>query len=218
LDTVRKKADRAITAAEVKTWFGKTKQQRLRPDIYGKIAADLTRLRWPSDPPPKDRYGHTESESGLWDIKVATKAAKTLLDDMPAMLSHWHEPKRSPEHQVAHKAVSALNEALNTAMPFIEWPLGPYKASLGRKKPKNWHVPSIVIARLVIDALVAAGEVAPGITHNSVTVRVVQKALIRMEFPYCKTLAREAIGAHLKRWSQKYGGLAQKKPTVLVTK
>jgi len=110
VDPPRKKADRPITAAEVKSWFGNTKQQKLKPDIYGKIAACLNRLRWPSDPLPEDGFRPTTSKSGLWDLKAAAKTANTLLNYMPAMLSHWHEPKWSPEHRAAYEAVSALNE------------------------------------------------------------------------------------------------------------
>lgn len=143
MDPPRKKADRPITAAEVKSWFGNTKQQKLKPDIYGKIAACLNRLRWPSDPLPEDGFRPTTSKSGLWDLKAAAKTANTLLNYMPAMLSHWHEPKWSPEHRAAYEAVSALNEALTAAMPYVERPLGgPNKASTGKKVPKDWHMRS----------------------------------------------------------------------------
>jgi hypothetical protein len=108
-------------------------------------------------------------------VKAAAKAAKTLLDDMPAMLSHWQEPKWSPEHPEAYKAVSALNAAFTAAVPYIERPLGPYKATTGKKRPKDWHMPSILIAKCVISAFTAVGEEALGITHNSLVVGVVKK-------------------------------------------
>jgi hypothetical protein len=212
LDRFRKKVDRTITPAEVKTWFGQSRQQKLKPAIYSKIAADLNKLRWPSDPLPKDRSRPTTRKSGLWDLNAAANAAKTLLDDMPAMLSHWQEPKWSPEHQAAYKAIRALNGALIAAMPYIEQPLGPRKGSTGRKAPKDWHMPSILIAKLVIWALMEAGEDAPGVTHNSLVVRIIQKALVRMQFPQSGTLTRDAIGAHLKRRSKKYGTLTQSEP------
>jgi hypothetical protein len=205
LDSVYKKAERAITPAEVQAWFGKPKQQTLQPNIFGKIATELNKLRWPSDPPPKDRSRTTTSKSRLWDIRPAASAAKTLHSNMPAMLSFWRGPQWCPEHQAAYKAICRLHEALSAAMPYIEQPLGPYKASTGRKAPKAWHMPSVLIAKLLVGALMEAGEDAPGITHNSVVVRIIKKALVRMQFPQSRTLSRDAIGAHLKRWDKKYG-------------
>jgi hypothetical protein len=205
LDSVYKKAERAITPAEVQAWFGKSKQQTLQPNIFGKIAADLNKFRWPSDPPPKDRLSPTTRKSRLWDTEVAANAARALHGDMPTMLSFWRKPQWSPEHQAAYKAIYKLQDALSAAMQYIEYPLGPYKPSTGRKAPKDWHMPSVLIAKLVIGALMEAGEDSPGITHNSLVVRIVQKAIVRMDFPYAKTLSRNAIGAHLKRWDRKYG-------------
>jgi hypothetical protein len=218
LKTDLKKIDRIITPAEVRAWFGKSKQQKLKPEVYGKIAAGLTNLRWPSDPPPKARSRSPVSESCLWDIKAAGKDAKALLASIPVMLSHFREPKWSPEHQEAYKAIDALNQTLHAAMPYIEWPLGRYEPSKGKKAPKNWHMHSFLIARLVIDTFLEAGHKAPGITHNSIVVTIIKNALVRMQFPYSKTVSREAIGAHLKRWHEKYGSLALRRTDDLVTK
>jgi hypothetical protein len=47
LDTVQEKEGRPITAVEVNTWIGKTKQKKLSASakVYGKIAADLNSMR-----------------------------------------------------------------------------------------------------------------------------------------------------------------------------
>ena len=58
-------ADRTITPTEVKAWFGKSKQQKLKPDIYINIAAGLTKLRWPRDPPAKVGTKPMIRKSGL---------------------------------------------------------------------------------------------------------------------------------------------------------
>jgi hypothetical protein len=222
LEIPRTIGSRTITATEVESWFGRSKKLQLRPEKYGEIAAGLTKMRWPSDRPAakvRSNLGiNQKSARSFWDFEAATKAAKTLLDDMPAMLSHWQEPEWSPEHQSAYNAISVLNEALITALPYIEWPLGPYEVATGRKAPKDWHMPSILIAKSVIKALVAAGDDAPGITHNSLVVGIIQKALIRMQFPQSRTLSRDAIGAHLKQWNKKWGDLPRKPATALVTK
>jgi hypothetical protein len=222
LEIPRTVGSRTITAAEVETWFGNSKKLKSRPEKYGEIAAALTKMRWPSDRPAsklRSNLGRSQKNaSGFWDFKVATKAAKMLRDDLPAMLLHWKDPEWSAHNRAAYAAIKSLDEALSSAMPYIEWPLGPYEAATGRKAPKAWHMPSILIAKSVIDALVAAGHDAPAITHNSLVVGIIQKALIRMQFPQSRTLSRDAIGAHLKQWNNKWGDLPPKRATDLVTK
>jgi hypothetical protein len=127
------------------------------------------------------------------------------------MILHWqNSPEWSPETQPAHEAIKALDKALSVAMPYIEWPLGRYERQTGQKNPKEWHLYSILIANFVLQALIDAGEANPGITHNSLVVKIIKNALVRMDFPGSKTLS---IGAHLKRWKERYGDLVPK-PTV----
>jgi hypothetical protein len=221
LEISRTIGSRPITAAEVESWFGRSKKLKLRPEKYSEIGAGLTKMRWPSDPPAskgRSRLGKNEkSAGGFWDFEAATKAAKTLLDDLPAMLLHWKDPEWSAHNRAAYAAIKSLEEALSTAMPYIEWPLGQYSGQTGKKRPKDWHMHSVLIAKLVMQALVDAGEHKPGHTHNSLVVRIVHKALVRMGFPHSETLSLDAIGMHLARWDRKYG-LLPKDAAAVVTK
>ena len=49
------------------------------------------------------------------------------------------------------------------------------------------------------------GHGEPGITRNSVVVRIVRNALVRMNFQDVKMTTPAAIGAHLTRWDKKFG-------------
>ena len=202
-------ASRTITAAEVRGWFGSSPKSRLGATQYREIAAYLTKIRWPSDtgplfqpcpvavePDEADRY---------WDFGAAFAAAKLLLESMPAMLRHWNGLLWAPETRGAHPAIKALQDALTVALPYIEWPFGVYERQTGRKKPKIWHLPAVMVANIVIKAMIEAGHDDPGITRNSIIVRVVCKALIRMRYPHVHMITASAVGAHLTRWDKKYG-------------
>jgi hypothetical protein len=198
--------DQSITPEEVQSWFGKSKQKKLKPQIYRTIACQLNKFRGPSAP-LTIRSSPLERKSGMWDINGTAKAAKRLLQDMPAMLSHWRDRSWDPKDQAAYITIDALNEALSAAMPYIEHPLGEYDRANGRKAPKRWHSPSVLIAKYVMQALLDAGESLPSITHGSLVVRIVKKVLVRMQFPQSETVSRDALAAHLKRWKEKYGNL-----------
>jgi hypothetical protein len=201
---------RTITAAEVRGWFGASSNALLSEVQYSEIAAYLTKCRWPSDPPPSpDAPGLSKIiESGsddYWDFKAVTDAAKTLRDSVPAMLSHWEGLRWAPETREGYEVIKGLGEALSAAMPYVEWPFGRYERQTRRKQMKDWHGPSVLFANRIIDVLVRAGHNNPGITHNSVLVRVVHSALIRMKFPNPEMITRSAIGMHLTRWDEEFG-------------
>ena len=87
----------------------------------------------------------------------------------------------------------------------LEWPFGEYERLTGVKTPKPWHTMAQVIARLIIGEMVKAGHENPGISRNSVVVRVVHRTLIRMDFPHREMITLAAIAAYLTRWNDKYG-------------
>jgi hypothetical protein len=197
---------RTITAAEVRGWFGDSSCEVQ----YSEIAAFLTKCRWPSDPPPPPDAPWLPKiiESGsndCWDFKAATDAAKTLRDSVPAMLSHWEGLRWAPETREGYEAIKGLGEALSAAMPYVEWPFGRYERQTSRKLMKDWHTYSALFANRIIDVLVEAGHQKPGITRNSVLVRVIHSALIRMKFPNPEMITRSAIGMHLTRWNEEFG-------------
>jgi hypothetical protein len=198
----------AITADEVRQWFGSSCGLQLGDAQYDEIAACLTKWRWPSDPPDSPWLPKEEIETNpnpWWDFQGASDAAKTLLASVPAMLSHWDGLRWAPETNAGYEAIKTLRNALSVAMPYIEWPFGQYERQTGRKQPKAWHIPAILVAQVIVKAMIKAGHDEPGITRNSVVVRVVRKALIRMGYPDPEMVTTTAIGAHLTRWDKKFG-------------
>jgi hypothetical protein len=256
--------DRLITAVEVHGWF-----RRKRPSEahYLEIADRLTKMRWPSDPPPQplppdarewywrarmwqptdpplrkpDSVGAREvwdfeqpkcpggisaikyalqadgswlrqdiiwaptlpdpgsvETNGWWDeFQGAADAVDKLRASIPAMLARL----KRLETRGCHDAVKVLGDALATAMPYLN-PCGKHKRRTGRKQPKDWCIPTIVIADIIIKALVASGHDSPNLDRDSVVVRIVRTALMRMNYG---TVTLGAVSEHLKRWAAKYG-------------
>jgi hypothetical protein len=123
------KVSRKITAAEVQEWAGRSSKVKLGQAQCSEIAAGLTRLRWPGDPPavPGSPWLTKEPEpepDRWWDFEAATEAAKLLNHSIPRMLSHWEGLRWAPETRGGYDAIKTLGEALSTAMPYVEWPLG----------------------------------------------------------------------------------------------
>jgi hypothetical protein len=204
------KNNRTITATEVQEWVGKSSKSVMGKAQFGEIAAGLTRFKWPADPPPPPGSPWVTKEiepdpNRWWDFEAVTEAAKTLLKNAPAMLSHWEGQRWASETRGGFDVIKTLGDALFFAMPYIEWPLGYYDRKAPRMRLKAWHTMALVIARLVIKVTIDAGHNEPGITRNSIVVRIVRNALIRMNFPNAKMITTTAIGAHLTRWNNKFG-------------
>ena len=209
MTTSLNKAARKISTAEVKQWFGNSRQAQLTEPQYREIAARLTKCRWPGDPPPPADAPWlpriiTETDDRWWDFRAATDAAKILRDSMPKMLVFQQGLLWAPETRDGYGAIKALEDALVTALPYIEWPLGFYERRTGYKRPKEWHTYALLVARITIDEMIKAGNAKPGIARNSVVVRVVQQALIRIGIPQSKTLSKTTIGMHLTRLHAKW--------------
>jgi len=202
-----RRASRIISAAEVRDWFGPSPEAELGNAQYREIAAYLTKIRWPSDTGPLFQPCPVATESDesdrYWDFDAVFDAAKSLHDTLPAMLRHWDGLLWAPETAGGHPAIKELQDALTVALPYIQWPFGKYERQTGRKKPKDWHLPAVMVANVVIKAMIEAGYNDPGITRNSIVVRVVRNALIRMRVLNEITIG--AVGAHLTRWDKKYG-------------
>jgi len=218
-----KDASRRITAAEVKEWFGDSRQAQLCESQYYRIATRLTNFHWPGDPP-----AHPDSpwlpkvitepdDDRRWDFRAVTDAAKLLRDSMSKMLAFQEGLRPTSQTRGGYRAIKTLQVALLAALPYIEWPFGQYERQTAYKEPKKWHTYAFLVALVTIDEMINAGHIEPGITRNSVVVRVVQKALIRMGIPQSKTLSNTAIGAFLTRWNERYG-LTPKGIAALTTK
>ena len=108
MTTSSAKIKRTITAAEVQEWVGKSSKSMMGKAQFREIAAGLTSYRWPADPPPPPgspwvpREADTDSNR-WWDFAAVTEAAKTLLKNAPAMLSHW-EGQHSTIRKSSHDA------------------------------------------------------------------------------------------------------------------
>jgi hypothetical protein len=196
---------RIITAAEVMAWRRSGNRSKLTDEECEKIGIKLTSMRWPADPPPDQLETAEIREDEYWDVKETTNAARSLLADLPVMLSHWEGLVWSPTTAGGYPAIKNLEQALLAAMPYIEQPFGPYEPRTGHKEPKDWHIYAIVIANLITKLLVDSGRAKPALTHNSVAVRIIYQAIRRMGIPDADMITHPAIGAHLGRWQELYG-------------
>ena len=125
------------------------------------------------------------SSDPWWNPDLAAARAKALLDDVPAMLWHWHRmqatpdetrPGQKPVHlRGGYDAIQRLRVALDAALPYIEFPFGEYERQDHRKKkrPKPWHAHAVGITPLIANALRQSGKLVRGATHNSALVRIV---------------------------------------------
>lgn len=200
---------RTISATDVKEWLGPSQKVRLSESQYRDVAKKLTRLRLSTDPVSRSfarltKLAQPESEC-WWDFKKATAAAKMLITSCPQMKTHWSNLSWAPETRSGHQAIQNLEAALFAAMPYIEWPFGPPSGKSLRVGNAGWHVLAHSIAWIVIYALIEAGHDAPGISRNSVVVRVVSQVLIRKGYPHSKMITLSAIGMFLSRWDKTFG-------------
>jgi hypothetical protein len=179
---------RPITAAEVNAWSACCRSP-WPGEACTEIAACLTKMQWPGDLPPKPGAPPPDptTEDPWWDTRAATAAVKALNDDIPAMLWHWERAAHpwSPETRDGYAAIKALRDALVHALPYVEWPFGKYERQTYRNRPwpSKWHIPAIVVAGIIGDALMKAGRPSKSTARDSVLVKIVRRALIRMGYP-----------------------------------
>ena len=217
---IKPKSDaRTITAAEVRVWFVGGPKSKPWPSeaLCAEVAARLTKFRWASEwPSPEisdegaaaiswDNPWTSERECyPCWDSEEAAHAAKALLKNIPAMLAHY-SPMRQHD---GYDAIERFRVALDAAIPFIEFPFGKYdrdearKRQLHPKHPKPWHASAIPVARVTIDALRRSGHTVEGTSHNTITVRIVRDALVRMGFD---DIEKPAIAKVLTKWADEHG-------------
>jgi hypothetical protein len=216
-------ASRIITAAEVRKWSANG-HKPWPSEACTEIAASLTKMRWPQDLPESRKPGEPRppwdppppdpaTEDPWWNPPGATAAARALLEDVPAMLWHWHWMQWAPEARPGqkpirlrdgYKAVEQLRVALNAALPFIEWPFGEYKRQDHRKKsrPSDWHMHAGAIAGNIRRALMQSGRRrALGFSRDTAEALVVHEALMRIGYCYIET---NTIAAYLQRQDTKF--------------
>jgi hypothetical protein len=131
------------------------------------------------------------------------------------MLWHW-ERLRQPwasETRGGYVAIEGLRDALQVALPYVEWPFGKHEKQDYRKakRPKIWHGVVIEVAGVIGKALEQSGRRrARSYTRNSVLVRVVRQALIRMG--HGKNIEPSAIAAYLENRIGKFSMTAKRLP------
>jgi hypothetical protein len=197
------RATRKITSIEVREWFGNSRKFQLNDLQYEEIAVRLTKFRRRGDPTDPARLPWSPDEGAAdderwWDFRAVVDASKLLLNSLPLMLAHLDQQRRFPETLKRYAAIKALEEAITAALPEIENPFGPYTPRAGRKQPKDWHMPAILIARMLIEIVIKAEKAKPATSRNSVLVKVVARALIRMGY----RAEISAIAMHLTRWEK----------------
>lgn len=198
---------RTITAAEVSAWFKRGRGPWPSIHSCAEVAAGLTKMRWGSDHPLSE-LGEPFNAEPWWDPEKAAAAARSLLDDVPAMLWHWRRLRETPYETIdgrrpkrlrgGHKAIEQLQDALNAAIDYVEFPFGQYERQdhRKRKRPKPWHAPAVLVTSLIVAALKKAGHTG-ATDKNSAAVRIVHHALSRMGYGKIK---EPTIAAFLKSW------------------
>jgi hypothetical protein len=212
---IKPEIDRIITGAEVRGWFARGRKPPPSEDACFEIATRLTKTRWKSDSPmpaiPDNMwwvraypcpvwFPEPYVADPWWNPEEAAAAAKALLEDVPAMLWHWHRMQTAPETLPGQKparlrggydAIERLRIALDAALPYIEFPVGEYERQDRRKakRPKDWHLPAIVAAHFIGKALCSEST-----ARDSVRVRVVTTALGRMGY----SVENDTIHQYLK--------------------
>jgi hypothetical protein len=180
-----------VEPAEVREWFECHGKPWPTEAAYGAIAGLLSRMRWGSDPPDFDRV---TGEQPRWSAEEIAESARLLHAMTPAMVKYWETRRASAENNEAYFAMLVLRDAMMLALPHIEY-LG---KSYAKPKAKNWvvwHLIAIAIAYYVREALIESGHDAPKLSKNTPTIKIVHKALLRMNF----NVKRPAVAAYLSR-------------------
>jgi hypothetical protein len=204
-----------ISAAEIAKWYGRSSLE-----LREEIATKLNKMRWPTDPKTPDNeqkeQRHPLDDVYFWDTKAAAKAIRLLVEEVLPDASHLArilENPRFPQTQDLWKKIGALKLGLAELLEFIEWPFGPPSSIYrnGYKRPKDWHVFAVAVAKVIIDASAKLGLPEPAITENSRLASAVHHALIRMGVRSVTTVGAGAVGSHLVRWVKRGGSLVARK-------
>ncbi|MGD0187801.1 MAG: hypothetical protein ABSC25_21495 [Roseiarcus sp.] len=199
---------KTISAAEIGDWLKSSRTPALSASRCEEVAERLNKMRWPSDPPPPDSINEA-GDDRWWDFRGATKAAMTLRESLPAMLAYWEGQRWAPETRGGYDAIKALSDALDGAMPFIEWPFGVYerrKTPCARRRDlDDWHFSAILIFKWAAQAMLMDGRALRSLHRNSVVVKAVHRALVRMGFPNMEMVTESAIAKHLSKNSEMFG-------------
>ena len=204
----------AVTAAHVIKWFGRSLNPPVGLAQCAEIASSINGCRWAGEPPPRPgdpgfvRILEPDAADAArwWDFKGVTRAGKTLLHNLPVVTANCERQNWSPQGQARCDALNKLTEALQQAMPYIEFPFGPCERRTGRPSAsKQWHTYALILSHFVLPAMIKAGHPNPAISRNSVLVRVVREAMIKMGIEGAKIVSASTVSAFLTRWDEFYG-------------
>lgn len=202
-----------VSADEVAQWFGRRLKPAPSNETFANLASAINRCRWPDDPPIELSCNEELSDEEIaadaarwWDFKAGGNAARTLTAILPKLDRHLNSLTPSPTVVAGQDALRGFGSALDVLSPFIEFPLGKPEDRRGRPTAtKPWQDWSLTISHLVIKSLIEAGHKNPAISRNSVLVRVVQRALIRMRIEGAQSVSTTTLSAFLVRWDEFYG-------------
>jgi hypothetical protein len=223
MNTSRSERYRPIKAEEIAAWYGTFLKPVLSAEQFDAIAKAINGWWWPGDEPPADASPETEAASRkymeeaiyLWDFKQVTKAAKTLLDKLPAI--QRQRTKLVPHDYVGLGALEQLSILLTETMPMIEFPWGPGDTREGRPHiSKLWQSYALLIGQTIIPEMSKAGHETTSISRNSVIVRIVREVMMRMKIEGAH-VTETAISAFLVRWDKFYGLTPQGVETLMTT-
>lgn len=107
----KKTCDRTIAMEEVRKWFESFSKPWPNDDACREVAAKLTKMKWPMDPPELVDSCSLPSATppnatpGLFSM---AKPANALLAVLPAHARHWRKMVETSETKVASAAVVDL--------------------------------------------------------------------------------------------------------------
>ena len=185
------------------------------------------RRKWP---PP------VRNDDAWWDqlddvvrrAQTAAAALKALEGTLPAtleLLERWQRDEQLRQElglwlqreqlqwvpkTDAYEAVIALSKALARALPHIKFPFFrafERKDHRQKRRPKNWHLPAVLIANIIERALIQSGRRTTSTTSgDSTVVKVVRNALARMGYG---EIEPGTIAARLTSWKNNQALLAK---------
>lgn len=221
-----------FTGAVIRQWFGRKPPPEAACD---EIAAGLNNIRRACEPRPTiptvaddewlvwDQNARTWKAERYdadpwWNPQEVTARAKALLEDVPAMLWHWHRMRESLTDQEparvrgGYDAIERVRVALGAAMSYIEFPFGEHEPREPRDHRKNmrlhdWHRPALAIRGVVTNALMTnSRQSAPGFSRDAAATRVVCNALSRLGYRVSRADGEDSetntIARFFKRWEK----------------
>jgi hypothetical protein len=191
-----------ITGDVVRKWYGARPRNPPTAAQCDAIAAELRKFRSAAE--RRSRQAETVDHIGdpYWNFRQALDATKCLIEMMPRQIRHWESVHKWPETAHGLEVMTRLSNALDEALPYIEWPFGRYE---GKRQPRRrivaWHVAAVLVAGSILRATGQSGAGAK-LDRTSILPKVVVAALAKLEYGGVEA---GAVSMCLKRWRRDFG-------------